>query len=203
MEQSRYNQTGRGTFDMKPELIPLYSAIISAAIALVVSWFSSRRTLRLEVDKLRLSTEQLAFSKLLEVRIREYPALYSMLSDLLKAIQGEVTAVDFEQLLTRVNEWDSRCAIFLGPETSNICFSFRAMLRANASAISALTTAAALPTQARHTGTSQRSGRSVQGTTAELRKAAERLELALRTDIGIHGIGMFGSDLSPNQRETY
>lgn len=164
---------------MKPELIPIYSAVISAAIALLVSWFSSRRAVRLEIDKLRLSTQQLAFSKLLEVRIREYPELYSMLSDLPKAAQGETGAVDLEQLLSRVNEWDSRHAIFMGPETSNICYAFRATLRAAAGATSA-------PTM-----------------TAKLLETAERLELALRSDIGIHGIGVSGSDLSPRQRETY
>jgi hypothetical protein len=164
---------------MKPELIPLYSAVISAAIALLVSWFSSRRTVRLEIDKLRLSTEQLAFSKLLEVRIREYPALYSMLSDLPKAIQGETVAVDLEKLLDCVNEWDSRHSIFMGPETSNICYAFRAILRAEASA------------------------KSTPSMTAELLNAAARLELPLRSDIGIHGIGVSGSDLSPRQRERY
>jgi hypothetical protein len=164
---------------MKPELISLYSAIISAAIALLVSWFSSRRTVRLEIDKLRLSTEQLAFSKLLEVRIREYPALYSMLSDLPKAIQCETAAVDLDQLLSRVNEWDSQHSIFMGPETSNICYAFRAKLRAEAS------------------------GKSTPTIPVELLEAAEQLELALRSDIGIHGIGVSGSDLSPRQRKRY
>ena len=75
---------------MKSEFVPLYSAVISASIAILVSWFASRRTVRLEIDKLRLSTEQLAFSKLLEVRIREYPKLYAILSDLQKTTNGEI-----------------------------------------------------------------------------------------------------------------
>ncbi len=166
-------------FDMKPEFIPIVSAIISAAVAFLVSWFSSRRAVRLEMDKLRLSTQQLAFSKLLEVRIREYPALYSMLSDLPKAVHKENAPVDLGQLLTRVNEWDSRYAIFMGPETSNICWAFRKVLRNGATSESPATMS------------------------AQLLDAAERLELALRSDIGIHGIGVSGSDLSPRQRERY
>jgi hypothetical protein len=164
---------------MRSEFIPLLSALISAVVALLVSWFSSRRTLRLELDKLRLSTQQLALSKLLEVRIREYPALYSMLSDLPKAAESESAAVDLGQLLNRVNEWDSRYAIFMGPETSNTCYAFRQALRTAAGAES--------PASA----------------TAQMLRAAERLELALRSDIGIHGIAVSGPDLSPRQRESY
>ena len=164
---------------MKPEFIPLYSAVISAAIALLVSWFSSRRTVRLEVDKLRLSTQQLAFSKLLEVRIREYPKLYSILSDLPKAFQGEIAAVDLGHILGRVNEWDSLHSIFLGPETSNICYRFRAQLRGAVRAKPSPTI------------------------NSELLDAAEQLELALRSDIGVHGIGVSGSDLSPRLRTRY
>jgi hypothetical protein len=164
---------------MRSEFIPLLSALISAVVALLVSWFSSRRALRLEMDKLRLSTQQLALSKLLEVRIREYPALYSMLSDLPKATESENAAVDLGLLLNRVNEWDSRYAIFMGPETSNTCYAFRQALRAAASA------------------ESPASG------SAQLLRAAERLELALRSDIGIHGIDVSGPDLSPRQRESY
>src|SRR5262245_10844012 len=103
---------------MKPELMPLYSAGISAAIALFVSWFSSRRSVRLEIDKLRLSTQQLAFSKLLDARIREYPRLYAMLSDLPKTVNNGAS-VDLCELLARINEWDSQNALFFGPETSN------------------------------------------------------------------------------------
>jgi hypothetical protein len=161
---------------MKTEFIPLYSAVISAAIAVIVSWFSSRRTVRLEIDKLRLSTQQLAFSKLLEVRIQEYPKLYAMLSDLSKALDGGASTLDFGQLLIRVNEWDSQHAIFLGPETSNICYELRTTLRATASQDSKSTN------------------------TAEVRDAVTRLELALRSDLGIHG---FGADLSPTPRNWW
>lgn len=164
---------------MKTELIPIYSAVISAAIAVLVSWFSSRRTVRLEIDKLRLSTQQLAFSKLLEVRIREYPKLYAMLSDLSKALDDSASPVDFEQLLSRVNEWDSQYAIFLGPETSNICYEFRTTLRAAAGPDFNLTNK------------------------AQMRDAATRLELALRSDLGIHGIDVFDSDLSPKLRNGW
>lgn len=159
-------------------MIPIYSAVISAAIAFLVSWFSSRWTIRLEIDKLRLSTQQLAFSKLLEARIREYPKLYAILSDLPKALEAGIS-VDLQEVLGSINEWDSQYAIFMGPETSNICAAFRAILRATAK------------------------GESNPSKTAELLNVAARLELALRSEIGIHGIAVSGMDLSPRQRETY
>ena len=79
----------------------------------------------------------------------------------------------------RVNEWDSQYAIFLGADTSNICYAFRATLRS--------------------AGTE----RPNSPTAEDILDAAERLELALRSDIGIHGITVSESDLLPRQRERY
>jgi hypothetical protein len=165
-----------------PEFIPLYSAGLSAIVALIVAWVASTRTVRLEVDKLRLSTQQLAFSKLLEVRIREYPSLYAMLSDLPKALEEPSTVeVELGRLLRKVNEWDSKYAIYLGPETSNTCYSFRQALR----------NAVNLVADDR------------MKITEDLLGAAARLELALRSDLGIHGFGVAGADLAPREREYY
>lgn len=168
---------------MKPEYIPLVSAGASALVALVVAWLASARAVRLEVDKLRLATQQLAFSKILEVRIREYPTLYAMLSDLPKAAydQPSTVSVDLKELLARVNEWDSKHAVFLGPETSNICDAFRQAL------VQALRErrpgAAPIP--------------------ASVLNAAAHLELALRSDLGIHGFGVSDADLVLKSREHY
>ena len=164
---------------MKSELIPLYSAIFSAGVAFVVAWLSSRRTIRLEINKLRLATQQLAFSELLKVRIQEYPKLYSILSDLGKIARDESVAVNLEDIRDRIEQWDSAHAIFMTRETSNKCHNFRSILRR-----------AAKP----------QSDRRISG---ELLRAAEELELALRSDMGIHGISMLGMDLAPTQRDSY
>lgn len=173
---------------MKPELIPLYSAALSAVVALLVAWLASNRTIRLEIDKLRLATEQLVFSKLLEVRIREYPKLYAILSDLPKALEEpSTTSVQRETLLSRVNEWDSQYSIFLGPEASNTCWHFRRTLR---QALLAAPPSAVLGHDP--------------STIRELLAAAERLELALRSDLGIHGIGVGGgAHLVSQERKHY
>jgi len=168
---------------MKPEYIPLASAAASAVVALLVAWLAGARAARLEVDKIRLATQQLALSKLLEARLREYPKLYAMLSDLPKAAYDNpsTVSVDLKQLLARVNEWDSQHAVFLGPDTTNSCDAFRqALVRAVREA--------------------QPSNHRIP---LDLLKAAARLELALRSDLGIHGFRTVESDLVSKTRDRY
>lgn len=151
--------------------------------ARLVAWFAGARAARLEVDKLRIATHQLAFSKLLETRIREYPKLYAMLSDLPKAAYDSpsTVSVDLEQLLVRVNQWDSQYAVFLGPETTNSCDAFRqALIRAVREA--------------------EPVNRNIP---LSLLEAAGRLELALRSDLGIHGFRTAELDLVPKTRDRY
>jgi hypothetical protein len=168
---------------MNNEFIPIYSAAVSAFVAFLVAWLTGVRAARVEIDKIRLGTQQAAFAKLLEVRIREYPGLYTLLSDLPKTIEHPSTvAVDLNTLLQRVNAWDSEFSIFLGPETSNACYEFRHQLRRVAR---------------------ERTNNSGEVTSKELLNAAAHLELALRSDLGIHGIGVVGSDLSPRERDQY
>jgi hypothetical protein len=88
-------------------------------------------------------------------------------------------SVNLSELLARINEWDSQNALFFGPDTSNICATFRWNLRAAVDDIS---------NPSNHQG---------------LLNLAARPELALRSDIGIHGIDVSRSDLSPRQRDMY
>jgi hypothetical protein len=168
---------------MKAEYIPLVSAGASAVVALLVAWLAGTRAARLEVNKLRLATQQLAFSKLLETRIREYPKLFAMLSDLPKAAYDNpsTVAVDLRELLGRVNEWDSQHAVFLGPETVNSCDAFRQALL---DAVRA----------------TQPNNLHIPET---LLAAAARLELALRSDLGIHGFRASEDELVPKTMDRY
>jgi hypothetical protein len=169
---------------MKAEYIPLVSAGASAVVALLVAWLAGTRAARLEVNKLRLATQQLAFSKLLEARIREYPKLFAMLSDLPKAAYDSpsTVAVNLSELLGRVNKWDSQHAVFLGPETANSCDAFRQALLGAVRA-------------------TQPNDRLIP---EALLAAAARLELALRSDLGIHGFLATSEDeLVPKTRDRY
>jgi hypothetical protein len=173
---------------VKPEFIPLYAAAVSAIVAFLVALLTSLRTVRLEVEKIRLTTQQRAFEKLLDVRLAEYPKLYFLLSNLLKVIErSSDTVVLLRDLLRQVNERDSQHSIFLSPEASNICYEFRQKL---------LELAEDNPGNIRETDKPRLS---------ELLQWAERLELALRSDLGLHGIELAsnGSDLQAKARETY
>jgi hypothetical protein len=137
---------------------------------------------RLEIDKLRLATQQLAFAKLLEARIREYPSLYAMLSDLSKALdQPSTVSIELAQLLGKVNEWDSQHAVFLDPKTSNKCNAFRQAL---------LQAVREMPAK----------GSPI---TTRLLETAKSLKLALRSDLGIHGFRIAGRDVTPGEQEDW
>jgi len=136
-----------------------------------------------ETDKIRLTTQQAAFAKLQEARIREYPHLYALLSDLQKALDQPATVtLSLHELLRKINEWDSQYAVFLGAETSNKCHAFRMTLVEIVRDMSADEPSAI---------------------TERLVDTAETLELALRTDLGIYGIGVDGPDLAPREVDGY
>ena len=174
---------------MRPEFVPLYVAAVSATVAFLVALFTSLHTVRLEVEKVRLTTQQRAFEKVLEVRLKEYPKLYSLLSDLPKALEpGSDIVVPLGDLLRQVNEWDSQYSIFLSPDASNTCYEFRQQL---------------LDLRKEHSG-SIRDAIDEKGRSSLLRWA-ERLELALRSDLGLHGMELAGagSDLQVKPRNRY
>jgi hypothetical protein len=167
----------------------LYVAAVSATIAFLVALFTSLRTVRLELEKVRLTTQQRAFEKVLEVRLKEYPKLYALLSDLPKALDpGSDIVVRLGDLLRQVNEWDSQWSIFLSPDASNTCYEFRQQL---------------LELNNKHSG----SIREVvdENCRSNLLRWAERLELALRSDLGLHGLELTGdgADLQGKPRERY
>lgn len=154
-----------------------YASVVSAAIGALVSagvaWFTARRSVRTEIDKLRLSVQQKLLEQLVAARLVAYPELYSMMSELVKAAAMQVNDPDFlRDLLQKVNIWDSRYSILLGPHTTNVCYEFR----------HALAKAASLPAMA--TIEHHESGREA----AEVLRMAMKLELALRSDLGIYGV---------------
>jgi hypothetical protein len=148
--------------------VPVFAAGLSAIISFIVAWFTGARAGRLEANKVRLATQQAAFAKLQEARIREYPRLYALLSDLQKALdQPSTVSVSLYELLRNINEWDSQCAVFLGRHAVLKCHAFR-MILVNAVRSMEVDTPQAI--------------------TIELCDAADALELALRTDLGIYGV---------------
>jgi hypothetical protein len=136
------------------------SGVLSALVALITSRFSDR-------EKTRLAAEQRNLEILIGARLKVYPALYSLLSDIPKAFDDSPTvSLDPLGLLKNFNQWDSQHSILMSQKTSNCCDNFRQAL------VKAV-----------------RDGRvpSKADRFRDLRKLAQKLELGLRSDLGIHG----------------
>jgi len=159
------------------EVAALVAAVISGIVSFVVAWWTASSALRTEVAKLQLSTQAGVFTRLLDSRLDSYPVLYSLVSDLVKNLEaesetsGSVEPASLSVLLARIDDWDSKFSIILGPRTTNVCWEFRTQLR---EAITRL----------------QKTDEAKQRA-AILNKIfsnAEELELALRADLGIYGL---------------
>jgi hypothetical protein len=161
----------------------LLTIALSAVVSMLVAWLTSRRTMVVEREKTRLAAEQSHLEVLVQARLKEYPALYALLSDLPKAFDRWPTVtIDLPNLLTQFNQWDSQHSILMSLETSNCCNRFRMAL------VDAVF-------QGREPSEKDRF--------ADLRTLAEHLELALRSDLGIHGITLLKEHLAAPRPKTY
>jgi hypothetical protein len=160
-----------GRVTIMPELpvsyFPIAAAAISAFVSACIAWATARLGVRAEIQKLRLGVQQKVLEQLVAARLIVYPALYYLISELLK-IGSTPDATALGRLLEQVNSWDSKHAILLGPHSTNVCYQFRRTLAVAA---------------------------SMAGDETKQRKAmdavfsqAELLELALRSDLGIYGV---------------
>ena len=159
--------------------------LLSAPVSLVVAWVTSRRTIVVETEKARFSAQQKALELVLTRRLATYPEIYALLSEIPKAFDDVPTVVlDLRSTLERFNVWDSQNSILMSNDTSNYCHEFRMALVAAVKA-------------GRQPSSDDQFG--------DIRALAERLELALRTDLGLHGIGLKPKvrDLAPRSRSTY
>jgi hypothetical protein len=143
---------------------------LSALVSSLVAWVTSRRTIVVEREKARLTAEQRHLEVLVNARLKEYPSLYKLLSDLPKAFDAQPTVtIDIASLLAQFNQWDSQHSILMSINTANCCDRMR----------SALVKAVA-------EGRAPSKGDQFH----DLRGIAQDLELALKSDLGIHGIAI-------------
>jgi hypothetical protein len=153
--------------------MPVAPTALSALVSAFVAWVAARLSVRTELQKLRLGVQQKLLEQLVAARLVVYPDLYSLLSELLKTARLAVEEPNaLRALLGRINSWDSKNSILLGPHTTNVCYAFRRTLAEAAS-----TAAEVSVNETRW-----------QKTIETLFSQAEQLELALRSDLGIYGI---------------
>jgi type II secretory pathway pseudopilin PulG len=156
---------------MNPTVVAaLISAVIAAIVSAGTAFWTSRSTVQLEMDKVIVAAQQSALQQIIQARLKVYPEVYRLVSQLNKDARAKrVNRAYLESLRLAFDAWDSSNAYLLGPESSNTAYEYRGQLL---SAISE----------------SERSDFS----TTELLAAAERLELALRSDLGIYGFQLQG-----------
>ncbi len=166
---------------MSDEIIAALIALIGVVLSVLVTSAISRRTVRVEIQKLRAKLQEVYATKLLDSRLQTYPDLYSYMSDLVKlAIHRTPSRAELSELRDKVEVWDSKHAVFLGKDTTNICCSFRMAL---AEALLETSTRSVEPP----------SGRP-EWLRALLGKATA-LELGLRSDLGIYGFETARDDI--------
>ncbi len=162
-------------------LLNLPPAVIAALIALVVAWLTSLITLRVEIRKLRVQLQQAYATKIVETRIATYPEIYSYTSGLSKQLETRVPSrVELEALREKVDSWDSKNAIFLGKDTVNICHKFRMVLN------DVIGQAAEEPSPR---------GSTQPPWVLRLSRGKTALQLGLRSDLGLYGFKIKGSDI--------
>ena len=159
------------------------AALISAGIAAAVSAGTTYWTLEREIDKVVLATQQNALHKIIDARLTSYQTVYRLISQLAKdARKRSLTLEYFEKLLSEYDSWDSSFGYLLGPESTNTAFNFR-----------------------QHLSYLVSSSLVEESNIQELLSNAGKLELALRSDLGIYGFQLQGPnpDLSTPKVEHY
>ncbi len=103
---------------MSPEIVAAIIAVGGVIVSVVCSLCASYWTVSAQTRGLRDQIRQAFGSQLLEKRIEVYPALYEMVSDLVKVTRfGEVTKKVLVDLRSALEKWDSKNSIFLSFET--------------------------------------------------------------------------------------
>lgn len=148
----------------------LISAVIAAIVSAGTAFWTSRSTVQLEMDKVVVAAQQTALQQIIEVRLKAYPEVYRLVSQLNKDARAKrITRAYLESFRLAFDGWDSRNGYLLGPESSNTVYAYRErLLRA----------------------ISDSEGGDFNPDS--LLAAAERLELALRSDLGIYGFRLQG-----------
>ena len=96
------------------EILAALIALVGIVLSVTISSLTSRRTIKVELSKLRFQIKGAYVEELLKIRISAYPRLYSHLAAFVRRIQyREVTVQEIEMLLRSIEAWDLENTIFL------------------------------------------------------------------------------------------
>ncbi len=163
-------------------------AFLGVLSSAVVSFLISRNIVNTELKKLRYEMKKTYASKLLEARLNVYPTLYFLLSSFLKETRyRSIHKTTIETLLAQIDEWDSKNAILLGENSGRICYIFRENLWQLLDC------------------TNEKLKQKLESPQfiEELRTEAQKLELAIKSDIGIYGVDFVGGEFSTSMTSEH
>jgi hypothetical protein len=159
---------------MTTEIATAFIALIGIIISVLASVLINKRHVTTELQRLKTEIQQTYAGKLLEKRIEVYPALYKLLSNFDKATRYDtISTILIRELLTHIKEWDSDNAIFMSGHAVKIYHDFRQWLDGLAK-LSNDDFLKEWDTPEKHRA---------------LRREANKVELALKGDIGIYVVG--------------
>lgn len=176
--------------NLPKEVIAALIALVGVLLSVVISLITSRKTVNVELRKLRFQIQQVYASKLLETRLAVYPQVYSLLSAFSKELRGyKLNRNALESLLTNLDDWDSKNGILFTGDTISACSRFRNRL------IRLLTL----------NGEELAKRFSSEDFVDEWFRYTEAFELALKSEIGIYGLEFSGAedDIKTRAKDRY
>lgn len=121
---------------MDDKIIAALIGFLGGLIASVVTYFSNRRSIRNEIEKLKASVEQEYANRLIEKRLEVYPIIYESLSNVTKRVriaereifQTKISLVEVQELLNQYNASNSKYGVYFSSISAGYSFKFRRFL---------------------------------------------------------------------------
>jgi hypothetical protein len=114
---------------MKIEIIVAFISFIGVLISITISYFISKRSLKVEKEKINRQINQDYTIPLLQKRIEVYPEIYFKLSDFASiTYERTPTIEELELLAIELRQLAAKYAIFLSAQTENAFHNFRKFL---------------------------------------------------------------------------
>lgn len=112
--------------NLPKEVVASLIALVGVFLSVTIALITTRRTVNVELRKLRFQIEQVYASKLLDARLAIYPQVYSFLSAFSKELKRyRLTRNTLETLLKNLDDWDSKNGILFTGDTIYACNRFR------------------------------------------------------------------------------
>ena len=106
---------------MKIEIVTSIIAFLGVLLSVIIAHLSTKRTIRLEVDKTNKSIEQDYAKQILEKRLNVYPKIYFELSEFMTLIfDHNPTVNELKQFVDNQNSLYSNYGVFLSAETADL-----------------------------------------------------------------------------------